>query len=217
MNIDMTSAARSFVALTLGIGLAACAVVPTDPTVARPTMVSVAQWGGAASTASHVVPQRIDRITIHHGGVAWKRDADVAAYMRRLQQWSRLTKRWSDSPYHYIIAPDGRIFVARDEGVPGDTNTEYDPKGHALVMLLGNFDEAQPTPQQLATTVNLVAWIASQHQLTADQIASHKDFSSQTACPGKNLSAHIASGWLRSAVAARMQGQPVPEMAVLGR
>ena len=111
----------------------------------------------------------------------------MPAYLRRLQAWSRNTKRWADIPYHYVVAPDGRIYAARPLAVAGDTNTEYDPTGHALVMLLGNFEEVEPTPQELQATVDLMAWLARSHGLRADSIASHNDYSAQTLCPGRNL------------------------------
>ncbi len=149
-------------------------------------------------------PQQITHITLHHQGEIWKEGADVQAYLGRLQQWSRLTKRWADIPYHFVIAPDGRIYAARPLGQAGDTNTEYDPRGHALVMLVGNFEEQQPTPAQLSAAVELTAWLAREHHLGLDAIASHKDHSSQTVCPGKNLYAYLESGWFKAEVGKRL-------------
>jgi hypothetical protein len=184
--------------LALLLALAGCASTPSAPDI-----VSVDAWGGttAASTAP---PQQITHITIHHQGEIWKDGTDVQAYLRRLQQWSRLTKRWADIPYHYVIAPDGRIYAARPLAQPGDTNTEYDPRGHALVMLVGNFEEQQPTPAQLNAAVELTAWLAREHHLGLDAIASHKDHSRQTVCPGKNFYAHIESGWFKAEVGKRL-------------
>jgi hypothetical protein len=185
-------------ALALLVALAGCA--STRP---APSIVSVDAWGGNA-VASAAAPQRIGRITIHHQGEIWKQGADVEAYLRRLQQWSRLTRHWADIPYHYVIAPDGRIYAARPLEQAGDTNTEYDPRGHALVMLLGNFEEQQPTPAQLNAAVELTAWLAREHHLGLDAIASHKDYSRQTVCPGRNLYAYLESDWFKAEVAKRL-------------
>jgi hypothetical protein len=160
--------------------------------------------GAAARWPALQPPQQITHITLHHQGEVWKEGTDVEAYLRRLQQWSRLTKRWADIPYHYVIAPDGRIYAARPLAQPGDTNTEYDPRGHALVMLVGNFEEQQPTPAQLNAAVELTAWLAREHHLGLDAIASHKDHSRQTVCPGKNFYAHIESGWFKAEVGKRL-------------
>jgi hypothetical protein len=184
-------------ALALLIALAGCVSVPPP----APSIVDVAAWGGTTAPTPDA-PQRITHITLHHQGELWNAGADVPAYLRRLQQWSRNTKHWADIPYHYVIAPDGRIYAARPLAQSGDTNTEYDPRGHALVMLLGNFEEQQPTPAQLDAAVTLSAWLARRHGLGAGAIASHKDFSGQTVCPGRNFyDAYLATGWFKAEVA----------------
>lgn len=185
--------------LALTLLLAGCASLPTPPVI-----TTVDAWGGTAPS-SPGKPQRISKITVHHQGEIWKDGTDVENYLRRLQQWSRLTKRWADIPYHYVIAPDGRIYAARPLAQAGDTNTEYDPTGHALVMLVGNFEEQQPTPAQLAAAVELTAWLARQHRLGLDAIASHKDYSRQTVCPGRNFYAYLESGWFTAEVGRRLQ------------
>lgn len=182
-------------ALALLLALAGCSHAPR--------IVGVEAWGGSTAAQS-AAPQRISHITLHHQGELWQDGADVQAYLRRLQQWSRQTKHWADIPYHYVIAPDGRIYAARPLAQAGDTNTEYDPRGHALVMLLGNFEEQQPTPAQLGAAVELSAWLAREHGLGPEAIASHKDFSAQTVCPGRNLYAYLQSGWFRAEVAKRL-------------
>ena len=178
--------------------LAGCASTPPAPQI-----VPVEAWGGS-TVASSGPPQQITHITLHHQGEIWQDGTDVEAYLRRLQQWSRLTQRWADIPYHYVVAPDGRIYAVRPLTQAGDTNTEYDPRGHALVMLLGNFEAQQPTPAQLKAAVDVTAWLAREHHLGLDAIASHKDHSSQTVCPGKNLYAYLASGWFKAEVGKRL-------------
>lgn len=187
--------------------LSGCATTVPAP-VPAPPIVSVSAWGGQplASASSPAQVQRVQRITVHHQGEVWpaanRPDDDPVSYLKRLQSWSRLSKRWVDIPYHYVIAPDGRIHHTRDPALPGDTNTEYDPRGHALLMLMGNFEVQQPTPAQLASAVDLMAWLAQQNGLDETAIASHKDYSTQTVCPGASLYARLDD--LRAAVRARL-------------
>jgi hypothetical protein len=193
------------VALLAALALAGCAGnAPRPPAaVAPPPIIAVDAWGGTPAVTA-APPQRITHITLHHQGEIWREGTDPVAYLRRLQQWSRLTKRWADIPYHYVIATDGRIFAARPLAPPGDTNTEYDPQGHALLMLVGNFEEQQPTAEQLDSAVALAAWLAREYGLGTDAIASHKDYSHQTVCPGQHLYAYLASGWFRAEVDKRL-------------
>ncbi len=186
----------------LCICLSGCASSP-ESLPAMPPIIEVSGWGGDATPAP-AMPQHITRITLHHQGETSVSSTDVPAYLKRLQQWSRMTKRWADIPYHYIIAPDGRIYGARPVTIAGDTNTEYQPLGHALVMLMGNFELTEPNEAQLQSAVALVAGLVARHGLTVDAIASHKDFSAQTLCPGKNLYRTLESGWFRQSVALRL-------------
>jgi hypothetical protein len=167
--------------------LIALLLVAAAGSAAAQPPIPAESWGGKPAAVRPEQAHRIERITLHHLGERWNAEADPAAYLRWMQNWSRLTKRWADIPYHYVIAPDGRVFEARPEALPGDTNTGYDTRGHALIMLLGNFEEQDPTAAQLDASVALMARLARRHGLTAERIASHRDVSEGTVCPGARL------------------------------
>lgn len=188
-------------------GLTACASKPYA--VPAPAIVSTEAWG-SVNMPNPGPAQTITHITLHHQGETWNPSRDPAEYLPKLQSWSRQTRKWADIPYHYVISPQGRIYAARPESIAGETNTEYDPRGHLLIMVLGNFEEVEPTPQALAAVAELMAWSAQRLKLGVDSIATHKDHSKQTVCPGKNLYRYVQSGWLKNAVAARMAGQALP-------
>lgn len=187
---------RSFLPLTLLVSL--LAALPARALDITP----VSAWGGQPMSAAE--SQKITHLTVHHQGEAWTPGKDVPTYLRNLQKWSRETKHWADIPYHYVIAPDGTVYAARPETQAGDTNTEYDPRGHLLVMLLGNFEEVEPTKEALDSLAELLAFKAKQYGLDAGAIASHKDWSAQTVCPGKNLYRYLQNGWLKGEVTRRM-------------
>jgi hypothetical protein len=121
-------------------------------------------------------------------------------YLRALQGWSRRDKSWIDMPYHYVIDLQGRIYAGRDIEFAGDTNTEYDPTGHALVEVVGNFEEVEPNAAQLDAVVRVMSWLAAKHGVDEKAIATHRDFSKQTVCPGRNLYRYIENGWIRDRV-----------------
>jgi hypothetical protein len=181
--------------LMLVTGCAAPRSKTSQPGVA---IQSVADWGGTPS-ALPSNPQRITRLTLHHQGEVWKAGADVPSYLRRLQDWSRNVRGWADIPYHYVVAPDGLVYAARPVQRAGDTNTDYDPHGHLLVMLLGNFEEQEPTLAQWRSTVLLLAQLLKQQGLALSALGAHRHFSGQTVCPGAKLFARFEE--LRTAVA----------------
>jgi hypothetical protein len=153
-------------------------------------VVSAAQWGSVPPPALAYRSRRqalITGLTVHHQGEFWQPGADVAAYLRRLQQWSRRERTWVDVPYHYIVAPDGRVYAGRDPQWAGDSNTDYDTMGQLQVMLLGNFEEQQPSPAQLQSTAKLLGELLGLHGLAPEGIRAHRHHTAQTVCPGEHL------------------------------
>lgn len=144
-----------------------------------------ADWGWQApqkASAQHT----IKHITIHHGGEYFAPDKDVVAYLRHLQQWSRTEKNWMDIPYHFMIDLQGNIYETRPINYPGDTNTKYNPAGHALICVMGNYEEQVLSAQQLNALINLCAFLADYFHVPAKEIKGHKDYA-ETLCPGKDL------------------------------
>lgn len=190
-----------------------CACVLLAPAVSAQALadvearvVSVAQWGGTPADPAAARKQEITHITLHHQGEPFPQGKDPIAYLRTLQAWSRTAKHWLDIPYHYIIDLDGRIYEGRKLEFAGDTNTEYDPKGHALIEVVGNFEEAEPNRKQLDAVVDLMALLAAKHKVSIDAIHGHKDYSAQTVCPGEHLYRYLRDGYFRQKVALRLAG-----------
>ena len=167
-------------------------------------IVPVANWGGTPADSARARRHQITHITLHHQGEPFKPGTDPQAYLRRLQAWSRAEKGWLDIPYHYVIDLDGRIYGARDIAFAGDTNTEYDPKGHALIEVVGNFEEVEPNQQQLDAVVKLMAMLAAKHAVPLDAIQSHRDYSDNTVCPGENLYRYVKDDYFRHKVALQL-------------
>jgi hypothetical protein len=170
-------------------------------------IVPVAAWGGTPADAAKARRHKITQITLHHQGEPFKPGTDPQAYLQRLQAWSRTSKGWLDIPYHYVIDLEGRIYEARKIDFAGDTNTEYDPAGHALIEVVGNFEEVEPNQQQLDAVVDLMALLAAKHKVSLDDIKSHRDHSDKTVCPGANLYRYVKEDWFRHKVALRLAGE----------
>ncbi len=158
------------------------------------SIISVEEWGGERFVGENPVHE-LQYITLHHGGVPFLEDADPVEYLRNLQKWSRTDRGWIDIPYHYLIDLEGRIYQGRDIMYAGDTNTNYDPTGHALVCVLGNFGEVEPNELQLQAIVDIFTWICKKHNIPPETLKGHKDYTDETVCPGDNLYVYLENGY----------------------
>jgi len=146
-------------------------------------------------------PHTLDRITIHHDGEEFSGDA--VARMRSLQSYSRNNRGWVDIPYHFLIDLEGKIYEGRPLQFVGDTATEYDPTGHALITVMGNYEIQEINEAQLAAIVDVAAWLCYEYSLPPELIKGHRDYAA-TACPGANLYLYLADGYILSAVQERL-------------
>jgi len=150
-----------------------------------------------------ILPQHeISKITIHHGGVDYPSEKDPVEHVRRLQDWSRKEKKWIDIPYHFMIDPNGVIYEIRPINYPGATNTDYDPSGHALICLMGNFENATVNQSQMKTIIELTAYLVERFNVPLYDIKGHKDYT-ETLCPGKNLYQYLENGTIQARVQER--------------
>jgi len=141
------------------------------------------------------------RITVHHEGTRLEITDDAAKKIKAIQVWGMGADRnWVDIPYHFLIAPDGKIFEGRAVTTVGETATEYDPTGHLLITCLGNLEQQEVPPAQLASLIKLVAHVCKKYNLPYETISTHRDNSTQTTCPGKNLYRYFENGYVKAEV-----------------
>lgn len=155
-------------------------------------------WGSTPNT-SEMGEHHITKITLHHGGVEFMDDKDPIEYLKNLQSWSRSEKKWIDIPYHYLIDLNGIIYEGRHLKYPGNTNTNYDPAGHLLICILGNYEVQKLKNIQLNTLIDLIAYFCHELNINPNAIKGHKDYT-DTACPGKDLYKYIEDGTITATV-----------------
>jgi hypothetical protein len=167
---------------------------PKAPTITPPQIISRQEWK-AKDSIGEMKKQTPEHITIHHTASPQKEKISIEKKMQILQNFSQSESRldsgklkpvWPDIPYHYYIAVDGKIAEARDVNYAGDTNTDYNPSGHILIVLEGNFENEQPSDKQILSLEELTAWLSFKWKIPASEVKAHNDYAS-TACPGKNL------------------------------
>jgi hypothetical protein len=126
-----------------------------------------------------------------------------AQRLRNLQAWGARERKWWDVPYHILLDLEGDVYEGRDWHFMGETNTSYNPSGHFLISMIGNYDLQEPTPAQLGAIADLMAWAIRENGLTVEAIGGHYHYA-QTGCPGKYLRPYLEDGSLKRMVAERL-------------
>src|SRR6186713_2700166 len=85
----------------------------TKPVEKPEKFVTREEWGSTPQPLPDSRKHTPKYITIHHAGVLWTNDGDPAQFVKNMQKWGQTDKNWPDLPYHFLIAPDGRIFEGR--------------------------------------------------------------------------------------------------------
>jgi hypothetical protein len=177
---------------------------PIDP----PPIVRREEWGSEPQPIPDSRKQTPKFVTLHHAGVIYKPTTDPAKFVKNMQGWGQRDKGWPDLAYHFLIAPDGRIFEARLMQYEPESNTKYPLQGHVGVEMMGDFSKQRINPKQLEAAVKLVAWICQEQKIDPSQIAGHKDRAvGQTECPGKDFYRYLEDGQFIKWVRATMAGE----------
>ena len=167
--------------------------------------------GWNASEAKPYKSQVPVQITVHHeGGKVLLETDDAAQRLKNIQTWGMGKDRnWTDVPYHFLIAPDGTVYEGRNPLTAGETATEYDPSGHLLVCFLGNYEEQKLNEKLLDVLTRLIAKLCVQYNISPETIASHRDHSTMTTCPGKNIYPYFEDGTIKKRVKELLSGGEV--------
>ena len=191
----------------LGAGLVAVEIARVS---SIPASVAASTVAGGADLRLRV-PHRITHVTLHHTGSPepLKLEDDPREKLRGLQSWGARDRNWWDVPYHYLIDLDGRIYEGRDYHYMGETNTTYDPEGHFLISVIGNYGRQEATPAQLEAIADLMAWALRTFALPLDRIGGHYNYA-DTDCLGKNLRKYLEDGTLRRMVNDRLTRRSAP-------
>ncbi|MGH3440575.1 MAG: peptidoglycan recognition protein family protein [Nitriliruptorales bacterium] len=151
---------------------------------------------------------------VHHSAVALKDNRDAPGRWRQHQRHHQ-AQGWPDIAYHVGVDRRGNLYELRDPWIAGDTFTEYDPAGWLLVVAEGDFDEQQPTGDQLEGIAQALAWGATALGGDPASLASHRDHAA-TSCPGDALHARVRDGSLAARVRDLVAGGGVEVVPLCG-
>lgn len=133
----------------------------------------------------------VERITVHHDGMppTSLRGMDQCARQIESIRRGHRGNGWADIGYHYVVDPDGRIWEGRPINLQGAHVKEFNPHNMGI-LVLGNFEEQQPTSQAVASLDRFVASQMHQYRVPLNRVFTHQELAS-TACPGRNLQRYM--------------------------
>jgi N-acetyl-anhydromuramyl-L-alanine amidase AmpD len=148
-------------------------------------------------------PPKADRpwkyIVLHHS-------AHATGGYDEIDREHRKVLGWDGCGYHFVIgngtgSPDGQVEVAQrwssqKHGVHCRDAKSSEVNEYGIgICLVGDLDNAAPTPRQVAATQALVAYLGDHYNIPAERIDTHAALaSSRTACPGKYFPAQAILG-----------------------
>lgn len=185
----------------LGAGLVALEI---GALASLPPQIANATTAGGADMRLRI-PHKITHVTLHHTGDSRPLlpGDDPVQRLRGLQSWGASDRNWWDVPYHFLMDLNGTIYEGRDYHFMGETNTTYDPGGHFLISIIGNYGRQEPTQAQLEAIADMMAWALAEFDLPLDRIGGHYNYA-QTGCPGEHLRKYLEDGTFRRMVAERL-------------
>jgi hypothetical protein len=167
-----------------------------------PTIVSRAEWGArplnleapeefgvfnaqtnpeGVLTYPDDLSSVLNTIVVHHSAILNAGPAEIQSlHMDR--------RGFADVAYHFLIDADGIIYEGRELNTRG-AHVQGFNTGSVGIVLLGNFNDEQPSEAQLVSLQALVDYLRYTYEIR--YLAGHKDYPDQspdgTECPGANL------------------------------
>lgn len=161
------------------------------PTTYTGDIIPRSRWTNQGIIASRTSAMNgVRRITVHHEGNAFYGSSDQATIARKLANIrnghiNRRPEPFADIGYHYIIDPAGRVWAGRDlryQGAHVERNNEH----NLGIMVMGNFEEQQPTRAQLDTLEAFMVDQMQRYNVPVSRVYTHREIG-QSVCPGRNL------------------------------
>ena len=173
--------------------LTSCSQPPSA--IEKPTIILRAQWGavepdlnapGEHGVYDEPLTQVLNTIVIHHSALP------LSDGPREIQYMHMHDKGFADIGYHFVVDDRGQIYEGRRISVRG-AHTGGHNTGTVGVVLMGNFEEAQPPVAQVSDVKVLIRYLSGEYTIT--HLAGHRDFQpGETVCPGKYLEP-LLPGW----------------------
>ncbi len=163
-------------------------------TLALPSgVLARSQWakGGPAPTKmTRMLPVRY--ITVHHcAGPVFTEDdlGSTKVRLESIRRYHRESLGWGDIGYHFAVDRAGRIWQCRSLAWQGAHVADHN-EGNIGVVVLGDFDQQQPSPAQVAALEQHLRTLMRAYGVPVSRVKTHQEWA-PTACPGRNLQRYM--------------------------
>ena len=135
------------------------------------------------------------RITVHHSGDVKDAGMDPLEWLRLIdrQHMDGLGKKepWACIGYHFVVAPDGRVFEGRPLQFQG-AHAGYDEVNRLNIgiCLIGDFDKMHVPPAQRAGLTLALDRLCRDYSISRANVYGHQHWKT-TECPGRFLMAIV--------------------------
>lgn len=163
----------------------AAAAAPRGPAL---TLVRRSEWSGFQPNTRRLREAvGFTRLTIHHEGNAVNvetAEEPIRYHLNGILE-AHLERRYGDLAYHFVLDYAGRIWEGRSLLHQG-AHVSGQNDDNIGVMLLGNFEEQDPSAAQVRALDKLVAILRKQYGIPRASVFGHCDIGA-SACPGRRL------------------------------
>jgi hypothetical protein len=155
------------------------------------------------------ISRRWTTIVIHHS-------ATHRGGARSFDKNHRESRGWDELGYHFVIGngtdtPNGYVEVGsrwhkQKHGAHCKTPSNYYNDHGIGICLVGNFESAPPSRNQMASLVHLVRFLSQACGIPPERITTHRHVNGKTKCPGRYFSlAEVHRALSRPATASSMR------------
>jgi len=205
-------------------------VVPAYAAAPKPSIHPRSDWGQGLKPKGALEPERdVKFLLVHHtAGANGYPAGAVPSTLRGIYSFHTGEKGWNDVAYNFFVDAHGGIWEGRTGSLDGPVVVDATGGSQGFAQLccfLGNHQATPPTAAAQNAMTDLLAWLASRHdidlkagatvtfrsrgsnlhpagtQVTTPTIAAHRDMS-KTSCPG-DACYRLVKGQLAATAAAK--------------
>jgi hypothetical protein len=156
-------------------------------------------WEIADVIARQTCRRRVDEVILHHSWRPTAAEYHGEPTIESILRYHVEDKHWRNIAYHYLVAPDGTVWLGCPLGVPG-THVSGQNEHSVGVCLILDGDVEPPSQVQITALCNVLHALFTRFHLDpAENFAEHKGFHRDYAdksCPGTKITKAMVLDWL---------------------